>query len=184
MTDVQPQVAFLAWPSWLSHGRQPAGSGTLGARGKSVHPPGCPTEAQGMASSQKKHERLRQPPAPSRLSGSHTLSLDLGHSVLGRPHAACRLPLLWSWGSVCMAQSCRRGACTQEAAVLAQERAHGPEGIATQAQAGQRSLRSVSLAHRCCRSPQSTVVSHASPSGPGTRELSLEGRAWSELRAH
>lgn len=158
--------------------------GQLGPRGKSVHPPGCPTEARGMASGQKKHERLRQPTTPSRLSGSHTLGLDPGSICSGQ--APCSLPAAPPvvLGLCVHGRRCRRGACTQEAAVLAQERSHGPEEIATRAQVGQRSLHSVSLAHRCCRSPQSTVVSHASPSGPGTRELSLGGRAWSELRAH
>lgn len=82
MTDVQHELRSscrgAGSPMAQCENRQPAGLGTVRARGKSVRPPGRPTEARGMARGQKKHERFRQPTTPPRLSGSPRLGLGPG----------------------------------------------------------------------------------------------------------
>lgn len=160
--------------------RQPAGLGTVRARGESVHPPGRPTEARGMARGQKKHERLRQPTTPPRLSGSPRLGLDPGSfrswAGPGKPASTPpAVPGLCVHGTVAL----REGRALRKPQSLPRRGPTAQKGLQPE-----RRLGSDPLTHRCCRSPQSAGVSRASPSGPGTRELRLGGRARCELRAH
>lgn len=80
------------------------------------------------------------PRHPQGSAGPPDSAWVLGHSVPGQAPRSLPVPFPQSQGSVCMARSCQRGACAQEATILAQERSHGPEGIATRVQAGQRPL--------------------------------------------
>lgn len=108
MTDVQPQAAFLAWPSWLSHGRawKQTACGLRDSWGPEANP--CTLQAvprkHGAWPAVRRNTRGSDSPRhPQGSAGPIHSAWILGQSVLGRPHAACQLPLPWSWGSVCMA---------------------------------------------------------------------------------
>lgn len=169
--DGRPRAVFLASRSRLSHHRvhkQPAGSGPVRAQ----RPMSVPSRlSHGSAGHGQESEETREAQGvPHTRPGSWVIPSWAGPvqpvSLSPRSPGAPRA----QHGDVAEVR------VAQEAAVLAQERAHGPKGTAPRVHGP--------LAHHCCRNPQSAAVSHASPSGPGSCELSLGGRARSELRAH
>jgi len=148
----------------------PRARGQSGLRGQCVRPPGRPTEARGMASGQKKHEAQGMPHSRP---GSWVIPSWAGPGQpVSRPSRGPGAPRA-RHGDVGEVRALRK----QQS--LPRRGPTAPKGPHPECRLG-----SDPLAHCCCRGPQSAGVSHASPSGPGSRELSLGGRERSELRAH